>query len=102
MDKRLSQISHRRAPVDEAMRLVDRYRSRHRGWNVKHYYAWYQRDGGQRSDSWVKNTLQGAGVVTKVPKRGVHRKRRDRSPWPGMMVHQDGSQHQWVVRVQYL
>ena len=96
MDKRLSQISHRRAPVDEAMRLVDRYRSRHRGWNVKHYYAWYQRDGGQRSYSWVKNTLQGAGVVTKVPKRGVHRKRRDRSPWPGMMVHQDGSQHQWV------
>ena len=40
MDKRLSQISHRRAPVDEAMRSVDRYRSRHRGrvpplWHVR-------------------------------------------------------------------
>ena len=46
IDKRLSQVSHRRAPVDEVMRLVDRYRSRHEGWSVKHYYyAWYRREG---------------------------------------------------------
>ena len=57
IDKRLSQISHRRAPVDEVMRPVDRYRNRHRGWTVKHYYAWYKRDGGRRSYSWVKHTL---------------------------------------------
>jgi hypothetical protein len=31
--------------------------SRYRGWNVKHFYSWYRRDGGQRSYSWVKNTL---------------------------------------------
>ena len=49
---------------------------RHDGWNVKHYYAWYRRDGGQRSYSWVKNTLQVAGVVKKAAKRGAHRKRR--------------------------
>ena len=66
IDKRLSQISHRRAPVDEVMRMVDRYRNRHRGWNVKHYYSWYKRDGGQRSYSWVKSTLQTAGVVKKA------------------------------------
>lgn len=29
IDKRLSQISHRRAPVDEVLKLVDRYRTRH-------------------------------------------------------------------------
>lgn len=34
--------------------------------------------------------------VDEAPKRGVHRKRRERTPWPGMMLHQDGSQHQWV------
>ena len=96
IDKRLSQVSHRRAPVDEVMRMVDRYRNRHRGWNVKHYYSWYKREGGQRSYSWVKNTLQAAGAVKKAAKRGAHRKQRDRSPWPGMMLHQDGSQHLWV------
>ena len=37
IDKRLSQVSHRQAPVDEVMRLVDHYQDRHMGWNVKHY-----------------------------------------------------------------
>lgn len=30
IDQRLSQVSHRRVPGDEVMRLVDRYRKRHR------------------------------------------------------------------------
>ena len=54
IDKRLNQVSHRRAPVDEVMQLVDRYRSRHEGWNVKHFYAWYKRDGGGRCYTWLK------------------------------------------------
>ena len=45
----------------------------------------------------MKNTLQQTGVVNKAPKRGVHRKRRERTPWSGMMLHQDGSQHQWIA-----
>ena len=28
--------------------------------------------------------------------RGAHRKRRERSPWPGLLVHQDGSYHEWM------
>ena len=63
LEKRLSQVSHRRAPVDEVMRLVDRYRSQHEGWSVKHYYAWYQRASGGRSYNWVRNCLQDAGAV---------------------------------------
>ena len=101
VDKRLSQVSHRRAPVDEVLRLVDRYRRRHDGWSVKHYYAWYRRDGGTRSYNWVKNTLQAAGAVKKAVKRGAHRKRREPAPWPGMLLHQDGSPHQWVPGQQW-
>jgi len=101
IDKRLLQVSYRRAPVDEVMALTERYRSRHLGWNVKHFYAWYRREGGSRSYSWVKNTLQGAGLVTKAVKGGAHRKRRERAPWPGMMLHQDGSRHAWVVGQQW-
>jgi transposase len=95
-DKRLTQASHRRAPVDEVMRLTEQYRSRYRGWNVKHFYSWYIRDGGKRSYTWVKNTLQRQGEVAKLKKKGVHRRRRERSPLPGMMIHQDGSSHEWV------
>ena len=95
-DKRLTQASFRRAPVDEVMALTQLYQARHRGWNVKHFYSWYRRDGGQRSYTWVKNTLQSQTLVSRAPKRGAHRKRRERSPLSGMMLHQDGSNHEWV------
>jgi transposase len=95
-DRRFGKVSFRRAPVDEVMAVLERYRSLYTGWTVKHYYHWYQKEEGKRSYSWVKKTLQSAGLVSKAPKRGVHRKRRDRSPLPGMMLHQDGSRHEWV------
>jgi len=96
IDRRLEQISNRRAPVDEVLALSDQYRSRHTGWNVKHFHSWYRRDGGTRSYSWVKNHLQEAQLVPKAKQRGAHRKRRERSALPGMMIHQDGSTHEWV------
>ena len=95
-DRRLSQASYRLAPVDEVMGLIDAYASRYRGWNVRHYYKYYREGGGKRSYTWVKNKLQSSGLVSRKAKRGVHRKRRDRKPMPGMMLHQDGSRHEWV------
>ena len=89
-DKRLTQASHRRAPVDEVIRLTNQYRSRYPGWNVKHFYSWYLRDGGKRSYTWVNNTLQRQGAVKKQKQKGVHRLKRERSPLPGMMIHHEG------------
>lgn len=98
IDKRIEQVSHRRAPVDEVMRLVGLYSTQYEGWNVKHFHSWYRREhAGARSYTWVKNALQGAAVVAKAPKRGVHRKRRERAPMAGMLIHQDGSTHEWVA-----
>jgi len=45
-DKRLTQASARKAPVDEVMALVGRYKARHRGWNAKHFHSWYRREVG--------------------------------------------------------
>ena len=97
LDRRLELGGHNQAPVDEVMALTERYRSRHIGWNVKHFHSWYRREGGGRSYSWVKNRLQEAKLVPKTAKRGAHRKRRERSPLPGLMIHQDGSTHEWVA-----
>ncbi len=97
IDKRLRQALSRRAPADEVVALVDRYRDRHKGWNVKHFHSWYRRSGGKRSYSWVKQRLQEANLVPRMQKRGAHRKRRVRSPVVGMMIHQDGSRHEWVA-----
>lgn len=96
IDHRLGQVSHRRAPVDEVMALTSGYRARHQGWSAKHYYVWYRRAGGPRSYTWVKKQLQKAQLVIQAPRRGAHRKRRDRAPLPGMLLHQDRSRHEWV------
>jgi transposase len=98
IDKRLEQVSHRRAPLDEVMAVVQRYQSRHSGWNVKHFHTWYRREGGSRSYTWVKNRLQDAGVVSRSKARGPHRRRREPAPWAGMLLHQDGSTHEWVAQ----
>ena len=95
-DRRVLRASHRAAPVDEVMRMVDRYRTRHEGWNVRHYYAFYRREGGRRSYNWVRTKLQEHGAVERGRGKGTHRRRRDPAPWPGMMLHQDGSTHEWV------
>ena len=38
LDRRLSQVSQRRAAVDEVLRLTEMYRNRYEGWNVKHFH----------------------------------------------------------------
>ncbi len=96
IDHRLAQMSNRAAPVDEVMALSEQYRRSHAGWNIRHFHSWYRRDGGARSYSWVKKHLQAAELVPKVTKKGTHRKRRERSALPGMMIHQDASTHEWV------
>jgi transposase len=97
VDQRIGQISHRSAPVDEVIALADLYNHRYWGFTVKHFYSWYRRaHKGMRSYTWVKNKLQELGVVPKAPRKGAHRKRRSRAPYVGMMLHQDGSKHEWV------
>jgi hypothetical protein len=97
MDRRIAQASHRRAALDEVLDVERLYRDRYRGWNVRHFHSFYRYShSGKRSYSWVKNTLQRAGLVIKAPGRGKHRRRRERAALPGMMLHQDGSTHQWV------
>ena len=93
-DQRLGAKSARAVPTDQIEWMIEQYRTRYLGWNVKHFYSWYRRDGGSRSYTWVKNCLQQKGLVKKGRGKGKHRKRRDRAAWPGMMLHQDGSTHQ--------
>ncbi len=96
-DKRLTKASHRRAPLDEVLDVSNLYRQRYSDFNVRHFYHWYQHEHkGSRSYSWVKNTLQAKGLVQKGQKKGTHRKKRERAPYSGMMIHQDGSTHEWV------
>ena len=96
IDLRLGQVSSKRAPVDEVMRLVEQYRRRYEGWTVKHFYSKYLEQKGKRSYNFVRLALQREGVVAKAKRRGAHRRKRERKPLIGMMLHQDGSRHCWI------
>jgi transposase len=101
-DRRLGRASARAVPVDEALRMVTLYETRYTGWTVKHFHErWHAEHGGTRSYTWTKNRLQAAGQVARAPRRGAHRKKRLRKPLPGMMLHQDGSTHEWVSGSQW-
>jgi hypothetical protein len=97
LDKRLSQISKRRASAAETDQVVQLYKSGFAGWNVAHFHSKYKTQlAGTRSYSWIKSVLQGAGVVKSTKRRGKHRIKRERMPLAGMMIHQDASTHRWV------
>ena len=97
LDKRLSQVSKRRAGAGEVEQAVQLYKSGFAGWNVAHFHSKYKAQfAGTRSYSWLKSVLQGAGVTKANPRRGKHRTKRERMPLAGMMVHQDASTHRWV------
>lgn len=96
-DRRLGRVSPRRACVEEVEEVVALYRDRYPRRNIRHFYeAYSESHGGERSYSWVKECLQGAGVVERGRRRGPHRELRERKEQEGMMIHQDGSRHEWV------
>lgn len=102
IDKRMEQVSHHKAPVDEVLRLQALYKERYDSWNVKHFFERYEDEHrGQRSYTWVKNRLQERGLVKKGNRKGQHRKRRDRAALAGLMIHQDASTHYWVADEQW-
>jgi transposase len=97
IDKRIDQVSSLRAPVDEVLALEALYRERYDSWNVQHFFERYRSEHqGERGYTWVKQRLQSAKLVTRGKRKGTHRKRRERVPLEGMMIHQDGSTHCWV------
>lgn len=99
-DDRLEKIAHNAAPLDEVMEMLTLFETRYANFTVSHFYDYYRdQHKGTRSYSWVKNQLHGHSIVTKAKKRGAHRRKRERSPMEGMMIHQDGSTHLWVPGV---
>ena len=96
-DRRLGRVSARRAAVDEVARVLALFETRYPDFTVKHFHEKLVSEHGiARSYSWTKNTLQAAGKVKKAKRRGAHRRKRPRRPMAGMMLHQDGSSHEWV------
>src|SRR6266550_3135177 len=95
-DRRQGKPSPKRVPVARVEQVLGLYRDRYFDLNVRHFQEKLQHEHQiELSYSWVKLALQGAGLVRRGRKRGVHRQRRPRRPLPGMLLHIDGSRHRW-------
>ena len=96
IDRRRGRPSQKRVPLAQAEQVLGLYREKYFDLNVRHFHEKLGAEHGiHLSYTWVKLALQGAGLVAKARKRGIHRKRRERRPLPGMLLHIDGSRHQW-------
>ncbi len=101
-DQRRGKRSIHRIPMATAERVLALYREQYFDLNVRHFHEKLREVEGIRlSYSWVKQALQGAGLVARNKKRGPHRRRRPRRPLPGMLLHIDGSKHRWFQDHRY-
>lgn len=95
-DRRLGKPSPKRVPLQTVEQVLGLYREQYFDLNVRHFHEKLgEKHAIDLSYSWVKHALQGAGLVKKAARRGLHRKRRPRRPMPGMLLHLDGSRHRW-------
>lgn len=96
-DYRKRQPSPKRVPLEQLEGVLQLYREKYFDFNVRHFHEKLVEEHGiELSYSWVKLALQGAGLVKKHKRRGVHRRRRPRRALPGMLLHIDASKHAWM------
>ena len=96
-DRRRGKASPKRVPLKVCEEVLRLYRERYFDLSARHFQEKLQ-EGHQieLSYTWVKQALQGAGLVKRRKQRGPHRRRRPRRPLPGMLLHIDGSRHRWL------
>ena len=96
-DRRSRRPSAKRIDMATVETILKLYREKYFDLNVKHFVEkLHAQHEIQLSYTWVKTALQNAGLVKRYAKRGPHRKKRPRRPLTGMMLHVDGSRHQWI------
>src|SRR5436305_7220595 len=87
-DQRHRKRSILRVPMEQAERVLALYREMYFDLSVRHFHEKLREEHGiELSYTWVKQALQGAGLVKRRGRRGPHRRRRDRRPLPGMLLH---------------
>jgi len=80
--------------VEDVLRLR---REKYAEFSVKHFHEQLLGKHQLRiSYTWTKQLLQAAGLAERASSRGKYRRKRERRPMRGMMLHLDGSTHEWV------
>jgi hypothetical protein len=85
-DRRQGKPSPKRVSLAQVEQVLGLYRERYPDLNVRHFHEKLREQHQiDLSYTWVKQALQGAGLVARGRKPGVHGQRRPRRPLPGML-----------------
>jgi transposase len=96
-DRRKGRPSRKRIPLATVEKVLGLYQEKYFDLNIRHFHEKLREEHGiQLSYTWVQKALQGAGLVARRRKRGKYRRRRERRPMKGMLLHIDGSKHRWL------
>lgn len=81
--------------IEELCRLK---REVYADFSLRHFYEFAtEKHGLELSYTFARNILQARGLVEKAPARGKYRRRRERRPMRGMLLHLDASTHEWIA-----
>jgi hypothetical protein len=98
VDGRGGKTRRKRIALETLERLCELRREQYADFSVQHFWEKATEEHHLAiSYTWAKLALQAAGLAEKSPGRGQYRRRRERRPLRGMMLHLDGSTHQWVA-----
>jgi transposase len=96
-DRRKGQPSGKRVPWPVVEQVLGLYREKYFDFSVRHFHEKLRAEHGVTySYTCIKRLLQGAGLVIRARKRGPHRRKRERRPMAGMLLHIDASSHRWL------
>ena len=100
MDQRGGRPRRRRISPGTIAMLCRLKRDIYPDFSVRHFYEQVsEKHQVKVSYNWLRLTLQEAGLVEREPARGKYRRRRERRPMVGMLVHLDASTHEWIAGV---
>jgi transposase len=98
MDMRAGRHRARRVSVESIAEVCRLKRDVYPDFSMKHFHEKATGEHGLKlSYTLTRSVLQDAGLVEKAAGRGKYRRKRERRPLRGMLVHLDASTHAWVA-----
>lgn len=96
-DHRAGRPRRQRIPLATVEKLLALRRAAYADFSVRHFWEHAtEHHDLVLSYTWTLLTLQAAGLAEKAPARGKYRRRRERRPMRGMLLHLDASTHAWL------
>ena len=97
-DGRQGRAMPRRLDAATVSKIIELRKGRYEDWSIKHFHERLrERHKVEISYTWTRIVLVNAGLHEPSDGRGTYRRKRERRPMVGMMIHCDGSTHEWLA-----